>query len=203
MWGWVSRAAMSISRRNRSFPRAALRSRLSTLRATRRRCFRSSAKYTVAMPPRPSSRLMVYRSASATWSRPGTPLIQRKRYGGGRGAASLWPRRAARTPYIDERSLKAFADKLRQNAKAGELVLPGFGGVANDRLRRDLSRGGNIAFWLPPSQWSPDQSARIHAPWRRRIPYIATPTLQAPRDHVRPTPRRLLGGRRALPQGVR
>src|SRR5437667_182894 len=53
-------------------------SRLSTLRATSRRCFRSSARYTVAMPPRPSSRLIVYRSASATWSRPGTPLIQRK-----------------------------------------------------------------------------------------------------------------------------
>src|SRR2546425_214556 len=78
MWGWVSRAAMSISRRNRSFPRAAPRSGLSTLRATRRRCFRSSARYTVAMPPRPSSRLIVYRSASATWSRPGRPLIQRK-----------------------------------------------------------------------------------------------------------------------------
>src|SRR5438132_585773 len=58
MWGWVRRAAMSISRRNRSFPRAAPRSGLSTLRATRRRCFRSSARYTVAMPPRPSSRLI-------------------------------------------------------------------------------------------------------------------------------------------------
>src|SRR2546426_1153757 len=45
-----------------------------------------------------------------------------QRYGGGRGAASLWPRRAARTPYIDERSLKAFADKLkakRESRRAG------------------------------------------------------------------------------------
>src|SRR2546422_3936712 len=126
------------------------------------------------MPPRPISRLIVYRSASATWSRPGRPLIQRKDTVGvgpqrayGRGARPglliLRPRldrQHVTTPdplpddswAVDERSLKAFADKLRRNAKAGELVLPGFGGVANDRLRRDLSRGGNIAFWLRPSQ---------------------------------------------------
>src|SRR5436309_5997311 len=136
MWGWVSRAAMSISRRNRSFPRAAPRSGLSTLRATRRRCFRSSARYTVAMPPRPSSRLIVYRSASATWSRPGTPLIQRKdtvgvgaqrAYGRGAGPGLLilrprLYRQHVTTPdplpddswAVDERSLKAFADKLKE-----------------------------------------------------------------------------------------
>src|SRR5437867_620309 len=136
MWGWVSRAAMSISRRNRSFPRAAPRSGLSTLRATRRRCFRSSARYTVAMPPRPSSRLIVYRSASATWSRPGTLLIRRKDTVGvggqrayGRGARPglliLRPRlyrQHVTTPdplpddswAVDERSLKAFADKLKE-----------------------------------------------------------------------------------------
>src|SRR5437773_8344466 len=144
MWGWVSRAAMSISRRNRSFPRAAPRSGLSTLRATRRRCFRSSARYTVAMPPRPSSRLIVYRSASATWSRPGTPLIRRKDTVGvgaqrayGRGARPglliLRPRlyrQHVTTPdplpddswAVDERSLKAFADKLkakRESRRAG------------------------------------------------------------------------------------
>src|SRR3989442_194199 len=274
MWGWVSRAAMSISRRNRSFPRAAPRSGLSIWRATRRRCFRSSARYPVAMPPRPSSRLIVYRSASATWSRPGTPLIRRKDTVGV-GAQRAYGR-GARSGLLISTSApsRRSPTSSRQNAKAGELVLPGFGGVANDRLRRDLSRGGNIAFWLRPSQWSPDQrgcwwwdsnpqgltpgdvrdlcvyrfrhtstvtgceprqsrrprretshalppadrvwrgcltwlgpgkrdSARIHAPWRRRIPYIAAPTLQAARDDSRPTPRRLLGGRRALPQGVR
>src|SRR5207253_4399987 len=37
------------------------------------------------------------------------------------------------------------------------------------------------------------------------IPYIATPTLKAPRDAAsrQLSPRRLLGGRRALPQAVR
>src|SRR2546428_9642331 len=136
MWGWVSRAAMSISRRNRSFPRAAPRSGLSTLRATRRRCFRSSARYTVAMPPRPVSRLTLHRSPSATGSRHGTPLIQRKDRVGvgaqrayGRGARSglliLRPRlyrQHVTTPdplpddswAVDERSLKAFADKLKE-----------------------------------------------------------------------------------------
>src|SRR5213593_3563064 len=135
MRGCVSRAAMSISRRNRSFPRAAPRSGLSTLRATRRRCFRSSARYTVAMPPRPSSRLIVYRSASATWSRPGTPLIQRKdtvgvgaqrAYGRGAGPGLLilrprLYRQHVTTPdplpdetwAVDERSLKIFAEQLR------------------------------------------------------------------------------------------
>src|SRR3989449_213521 len=146
MWGWVSRAAMSISRRNRSFPRAAPRSGLSTLRATRRRCFRSSAKYTVAMPPRPSSRLIVYRSASATWSRPGRPLIQRKDTVGVGAQRAYGREDAAQLAYIrvggprfpilrpplsrhhatmsvplpddswavDERSLKAFAEKLKE-----------------------------------------------------------------------------------------
>src|SRR2546426_394369 len=65
MWGCCSRAAISISRRNRSAPTAAASSGCSTLMATGRRCFRSSARNTVAMPPRPSSRSTVERWA--TW----------------------------------------------------------------------------------------------------------------------------------------
>src|SRR5213595_3100176 len=53
MWGCCSRAAISISRRNRSAPRAAASSECRTLIATGRWCFRSSARNTVAMPPRP------------------------------------------------------------------------------------------------------------------------------------------------------
>src|SRR5437870_2658664 len=50
MWGCCSRAAVSISRRNRSVPSAAVSSAWRTLIATDRWCFRSSARNTVAMP---------------------------------------------------------------------------------------------------------------------------------------------------------
>ena len=51
MWGWVSPAAILISRRNRSAPIAAEISGRSTLRATLRSWRRSWARNTTAMPP--------------------------------------------------------------------------------------------------------------------------------------------------------
>ena len=56
MWGCCSRAASRISRWKRSGPSEADSSGWSTLSATGRSCFRSWARKTVAMPPRPSSR---------------------------------------------------------------------------------------------------------------------------------------------------
>jgi hypothetical protein len=46
-------------------PSTAASSGLRTLSATLRACFRSSARYTVAMPPAPSSRSMWWRSDRA------------------------------------------------------------------------------------------------------------------------------------------
>ncbi len=65
IWGWLSWAAISISRRNRADPIACATSGRSTLTATRRRCFTSSARKTTAMPPCPSSRSSRYRLARA------------------------------------------------------------------------------------------------------------------------------------------
>ena len=54
----LSFAANWISRRNRSAPSVSPISALSTLIATSRSCLMSCARYTVAMPPAPSSRSM-------------------------------------------------------------------------------------------------------------------------------------------------
>src|ERR1051325_7993015 len=65
MLGCWSRAASLISRRNRSRPRATAISGRSVFRATNRSCFTSRARYTSAMPPRPSSLSMTLRADSA------------------------------------------------------------------------------------------------------------------------------------------
>src|SRR5687768_6116458 len=62
MCGCCSAAVVVISCTKRSAPNTAASSGLSTLSATFRLCLRSSARYTVAMPPAPSSRSMRYRS---------------------------------------------------------------------------------------------------------------------------------------------
>src|SRR3982074_1142432 len=64
MCGCDRRAVMPISRRNLSAPTDAVNSGLRTLIATFRLCFLSSARCTVAMPPWPRRRSIVYRSAS-------------------------------------------------------------------------------------------------------------------------------------------
>src|SRR5215208_7054074 len=61
MCGWCSRATVRISRRKRSPPPPTLAtSGLSTLSATGRSCFRSRARNTLAIPPRPTCRSMRY-----------------------------------------------------------------------------------------------------------------------------------------------
>src|SRR5437764_1300063 len=69
MCGCWRLAVVVISARNRCAPITADSSGRSTLSATLRRCFRSSARYTVAIPPAPSSRSMRYRSARAAVNR--------------------------------------------------------------------------------------------------------------------------------------
>src|SRR5256885_4889333 len=69
MCGWLSRATMPISRRKRSAPTDADISACRTLIATRRSCLCSCARYTVAIPPRPWSRSIAYRSTSAALRR--------------------------------------------------------------------------------------------------------------------------------------
>src|ERR1051326_2646203 len=65
MWGCWSRAATLISRSNRSLPTEAASSGSTTLSATGRSRLMSCARYTEAMPPRPSSRWISYRPARA------------------------------------------------------------------------------------------------------------------------------------------
>src|SRR2546423_849029 len=69
MCGWCSCATISISRRNRSAPRARATTGCTTFTATSRECFRSWARYTVAIPPRPSCLTRRYRSLSASGNR--------------------------------------------------------------------------------------------------------------------------------------
>src|SRR5918993_11633 len=69
MCGWCMRAAVSTSSSNRPGPTAAARSGRRTLIATWRWCFRSSARYTVAMPPAPISCCSRYLPASTAVSR--------------------------------------------------------------------------------------------------------------------------------------
>src|SRR6266568_3041223 len=239
MWGWVSRAAMSISRRNRSFPRAAPRSGLSTLRATRRRCFRSSARYTVAMPPRPSSRLIVYRSASATWSRPSRPLIQRKiRWGSrrsepmaaARGPDSLYrralPQGVRRQAQAKRESRRAGAPRLRWRSErqatqrsltwrqyrilataesmVAEPVSPhqhryrlrtaAIPKAETRDLARAAARGSSMERLSHHARTGKTRHGSDSCTLATTDSLYCDPTLQAPRDHVRPTPRRLLGG---------
>ena len=63
MCGCDSCAAIPISRRNLSVPTEAPSSWRRIFIATLRLCLRSSARCTVAMPPWPSIRSIVYRSA--------------------------------------------------------------------------------------------------------------------------------------------
>ena len=62
MLGCVSPVAILISRWNRSAPTAAAKSGCRSLMATLRSNLVSTQRYTVAIPPRPSSRSMRYRS---------------------------------------------------------------------------------------------------------------------------------------------
>src|SRR5687768_18076354 len=64
MWGWLSRAATWISRWNRS-PSSALTAGRKSLRAISRLWRMSRASSTTAIPPRPSSDVTAYRSATA------------------------------------------------------------------------------------------------------------------------------------------
>src|SRR6267378_6909558 len=66
MCGWLSRATTLISRRNRSGPTDSANPGWSTLSATTRSCFVSWARHTIAIPPRPSSRSIVYVGASSS-----------------------------------------------------------------------------------------------------------------------------------------
>src|SRR5436190_822929 len=66
MLGWVSRAATWVSRTNLVAPSVPVSSPRRSLIATGRSCFVSSARYTVAAPPLPSSRSMRYVGASAS-----------------------------------------------------------------------------------------------------------------------------------------
>src|SRR5512140_434226 len=75
MCGCCNAAVVLISARNRSAPITAASSGRSTLTATLRSCLRSCARYTVAMPPAPSSRSSLYRSASASMRRGGVSSI--------------------------------------------------------------------------------------------------------------------------------
>ena len=68
MLGWDSRAAVRASLRNLSFrPGRADISAGSSLSATMRSRATSRARNTTPMPPRPSSRSMEYRPATAAW----------------------------------------------------------------------------------------------------------------------------------------
>src|SRR3989440_651223 len=68
MCGWLSLAAVRASRRkrSRSFP-SLVRAGGSSLRAPSRSSRTSRARYTIPMPPRPSSRSSEYRPARADW----------------------------------------------------------------------------------------------------------------------------------------
>src|SRR5205809_140026 len=70
MWGWLRGAAVRASRLNRSTMPSPMSKRAgaSTLIATLRSRARSWARYTVAMPPRPSSARISY-SPSVAWRR--------------------------------------------------------------------------------------------------------------------------------------
>src|ERR1051326_8523375 len=92
MWGWRRLAVVSISRRNRSGPRAAASSGRRTFTATLRWCLRSSARWTVAIPPWPSSRSIRYRSARAAARRTGTsPMSARPQLREHRRGARVLP----------------------------------------------------------------------------------------------------------------
>ena len=65
----AARAVVLISARNRSAPTTTAKSGFNTFRATFRSCFRSSARYTVAIPPSPSSDSRWYRPSRAPFRR--------------------------------------------------------------------------------------------------------------------------------------
>ena len=84
MWGWLSAAAVRASRLKRSTIPSPMSSSAgaSTLIATLRSSARSWARYTVAMPPRPSSARISY-WPSVAWRRASTcALCSTRRTGG-------------------------------------------------------------------------------------------------------------------------
>src|SRR2546430_2451401 len=116
--GWVSRAAIAISRRNRSAPITAATSGRSTLIATWRLCRRSSATYTVAMPPRPRTRSILWRSPRAA-ERASRTRSMEESYRDGKPNA---PYPGERAPLRGLRSAESLRPMLGRLAFAGLLV---------------------------------------------------------------------------------
>src|SRR3982750_3671476 len=160
MCGCCRLAIVLISRRNRSAPITAASSGLSTLIATLRSCFRSWARYTVAIPPSPISRstrqrsptVVLRRSVCLTASRP-TPSRHRIGERADRGPIST----PAQRPPVQARNLPA-----RSSANRIEPPLA----VAERHERLQVrAREANHAIRRYRGQLGAFEPARVAAQW--------------------------------------
>src|SRR5882724_1180927 len=136
MWGCWSRAAKRTSRWNRSGPSVAASSGRRTLSATSRSCLRSRARYTVAMPPRPSSRSRVYWPANPASSCAGRSANWCLEDGGGAGGSAGYASTAGRSIPI---ALPADEFRVVHEAPRGrgaDRLRQGRGGGFDDQSRR-------------------------------------------------------------------